>query len=577
MKQNYDIRINPPKLSSDAIAKHQNFDALLEQFQRSQEPYEVEVNPPKLSSEAIHQHKNFAALLQQFEQTAATETPANTTVAKTTTISRSFLKYGIGALLAIAASVVVVMQLGRTDESGIPYRGEPLALQKPLPAINKSFANFSMDADKGDTLQHQSGSRIIVPASAFVDKKGAPVKGKVEVEYREFSDHVDMFLAGVPKQLDQHQNLQSLGMMEIQGYQDGEPVFIDENKTLQVEMPMEIPGSIATQDVHVYAFNGKTNDWEQKGNDVIEVLPIAVTEINPQPTKQPNRAELDKQIAAIERMHLLPTKPIQPGKHDPKKLPFELDITIEQFPELKNYKGILWEPAPGFEFKKEWEQKEWLNADVRRKHDNIYEVAFSDQTEEVRMDVVPVYINEAQRQKAMEIYNQDLATYEAAKKEQEDKIKLAVAKWEEQNAYAQTTTRDTVANPIAATKKIINRFSIDRFGLWNCGNPQQMNDAPSVRAEFVSADGNPLRIKQVFVSQPEQRLYFFAKTNADGSSDLKYNAGANPTVWAMTEDNQLLVSTELPEEKGSGYAFKLQAVPPAANESDVRRLLSYYN
>ena len=152
------------------------------------------------------------------------------------------VKYGTGAFIAVAASLLLVLMLKQMVASveGIAPTNqinELLALQAPISDFQKSFSNLTVqNAERGETLEYHSGSRIIVPASAFIDEKGLPVRGKVDIQYREFNDHVDMFLAGVPKELDKHQNLQSVAMMEIKGSQNGKPVFLSTDKTLDVEL-----------------------------------------------------------------------------------------------------------------------------------------------------------------------------------------------------------------------------------------------------------------------------------------------------------------------------------------------------
>lgn len=584
MEQRYDIRSNPPTLSREQIEKRKNFDALLSRLQQEpkEEPFDVQETPPPLSREAINKRKNFQALLAQYQ-----EQPATPSSAPPKGAVLRLVKYGLGGILAVAASVTVVLMIGKTQEADA-YRGEPLALTEPLPELpSKSFDTYSLDADKGDTLLHQSGSRLIVPATAFVDKKGKPVRGKVEVEYRELNDHVDMFVAGIPKQIDKHQNLQSIGMIQVQGYQNGQPVYIDPAKPLQVELPMEIPADIPTDAVKLYAFNAKTNEWEARGNDAVEVVAVQQPKTEqPQPntgTGDYQRA-LQQALARIENRYAKPTQPVEPGKHDPKKMPFDLDIRPEQFPELKNYAGILWEPAPGFEFDKRWAEKEWDNLDIRRKEGNVYSLAWSDAQETVRLEVVPVYKNEVQRQQALELYRKDLAAYEAALRERQTKIDGELAAWENDNAakYAQHL-QDTTAAPsglaASGTKKILNRFRIDRFGLWNCGNPQLLDERKEVGAAFVDAQGKPLSVQQVFVYNPKHRFYYFSPA----TDRLKYDEQTPSVVWVMTKDGRLFAAPSAPQKQDEGYRFSMEPVVAAKDENRLREYLNaapdkaYYN
>src|SRR5580765_7301581 len=67
----------------------------------------------------------------------------------------------------------------------------------PNPNVNIPYQDYSVDAVLGDTLFYATGSIIVVPASAFVDKAGNIIKGKVQLKYREFSNPLDFFVAGI--------------------------------------------------------------------------------------------------------------------------------------------------------------------------------------------------------------------------------------------------------------------------------------------------------------------------------------------------------------------------------------------
>ena len=193
--------------------------------------FDIKVNPPKLGSEDINKHKNFDALLEQFQQAGGTQGGKELPIP---TEGRFFVKYLVGGGLAVAASIALIFVF-RGMFNGGAENHTVLALHAPFKQAQKAFASFELDADKGDTIHHVSGSTIIVPAAAFVDKAGKPINGKVDIQYREFDDPVDLFLAGIPQKMED-QHLQTAGLMQIQGFQDGEPVFINKDRKLQMEL-----------------------------------------------------------------------------------------------------------------------------------------------------------------------------------------------------------------------------------------------------------------------------------------------------------------------------------------------------
>ncbi len=51
-----------------------------------------------------------------------------------------------------------------------------------------------MNAEEGGVLTFPSGTKLEIPANAFLDAQGNPVTGKVEIAYREFHDAGTIFI-----------------------------------------------------------------------------------------------------------------------------------------------------------------------------------------------------------------------------------------------------------------------------------------------------------------------------------------------------------------------------------------------
>ena len=92
--------------------------------------YNIKVNPPELTSEQIKKHQDFDTLFAKFEQQAspADETPIRAIESTATKTSPAWLvKYGTSALIAIAASVVLVFML---KEVAFSIRNRTIKLAK---------------------------------------------------------------------------------------------------------------------------------------------------------------------------------------------------------------------------------------------------------------------------------------------------------------------------------------------------------------------------------------------------------------------------------------------------------------
>ena len=545
MKNNYNIKVNPPELSSEQINKHQDFDALFAQFQEAAVP-PVEEQPVE-------------------------ETPVRPIESGTKKVSSWVIKYGVGAILTLAASVVVVFMLQQTftgTGNVIPTEQmeELLALQAPISNLEKPFEQLIVnEAEKGEVLNYHSGSKIIVPASAFVDETGAPVKGKVEIQYREFNDHVDMFLAGVPKELDKHQNLQSVGMMEIKGFQDGKPVYLNMDKTLEVELQGRAIASLPTDDLGVYAYGKQEDVWEYVAKDEVEVLA--------QSTSTPATDSVwDEEaiIAEVEQQlnNTKPIAPIEPGVPEHMQV-FDFDIKPEEFPELAQYNQNVELMVDNNKASDDVFLPEWETMDMIGLGNNKYQLTLTrkenGETITEKFEVYPVVpVTEESEQQ----YKEDMRRYNARLEQWNTDVATAVAE-KKASMSGGTMTTDWV--------DLVNRFSIHRFGLWNCGKTVDMKEELQIDASFVDENGLALAVDKLFITNQDKQLYYFTpKTNDATTASLKYDAAAQNIIWALTEENELLVAhIDDSNPSDENYTFQMKAAGVVESEDDIRNVLTF--
>lgn len=551
MKNNYNIKIDPPEISSEQIQKHQDFDALFAQFQEVETaPKEPAVDPKPAAPKAI------------------------------TKITPLLIKYGTGAVIAVAASILVVFMIRQSMMSvdgNLPTEqiNELLALNTPLSKdLSKPFDALVVEsAEKGETLSYHSGSKIVVPASAFVDEKGMPVEGKVEIQYREFNDHVDMFLAGVPKEMDKHQNLQSAGMMEIKGFQNGKPVYLSMDKTLEVELKGTVMDGISTGDLNVYVYSKQQDAWDYVVEDKVEVLAQQQLPEPTVPSTTEDRAKVEQEVRrTLARSK--PTQPIKPGVPNGMQ-EFDFDINVDQFPELAAYHQkvdlMVKESAISMAtFDTIWNSMKMVGlGNNKYRMELTYEGNEGDIVR--KFDVYPVVIA---TQEAERIYQERLEVYQ-----------LKLEQWE-QDVLAEVEERlNTVSDSLdwaAQTskkgwKEIINRFKIHRFGLWNCGKIIDLQDSPIIAANFVDANGQNIVVDQLFITNKNKQLYYFAPNNEQNPRlNVKYEAAVENKIWALTKEDELLVATiEASTPLKDQMTFEMEVVGIVDSEEAVRTALTF--
>jgi hypothetical protein len=538
--------------------------------------YNIKINPPELSSEQINQHQDFDALLASFEQVSGASKESNTASTATTTMKvvktrrRRYIA-GIIATLAAASLVFVIfkdsLMPAPTYVPPLAQVNEVLTLQSPMPNLVPPPETKTVQAETGETLTYSSGSKVKIPAAAFVDKTGQPVKGAVEITYREFNDPVDMFLAGIPKELNKHQDLRSTGMMEIKGFQNGEPVYLNRNKTLDIELQGKMAPDMKSDDLGVYVYSSQEDAWNYQAKDRVEILNNTT---NNNTTINANNFTLESpELAAIiaqlqqEKQASKPMPPIKPGvPNDMQVFDFELDL--ENAPELKQYDQKIDFMASAEVFTPATFDTIWSDMALTKGTDGHYILTLEYENEQGEIT-----------QKVAKVEPVVVATQEAKAKFEVEQAKYqqALADWEtEIVALAQEQiTKEVLVN-------IINRFEIQRFGLWNCGTPVEWKETETVPTQFVDLEGTPIELQEVFVAAQDQQFYYSAPSNQSRSNvPLPSDEQLKQKIWAMTAQGDLLVAevsstTAVSDPNKSILSMKPVAVPASA--ADLRTLLT---
>ncbi len=132
-------------------------------------------------------------------------------------------------------------------------------------AIAEKVVTFS--ASEPQKVDYPSGTIIDIPENAFVDKDGNRVVGEVKLSYIEYRDPVDFILGNIP--MDHQQDgenfvFNSGGMFKIRATHQGEEVFLDKDKNINLDFPLteDLP------DLNFYVFDETTNKWVEKERNI---------------------------------------------------------------------------------------------------------------------------------------------------------------------------------------------------------------------------------------------------------------------------------------------------------------------
>lgn len=277
--------------------------------------------------------------------------------------------YQMTSRLGKAAAIVVFIVF-----SGLAYlistnntKLEEQAVKSPFKNqnIQKSFEKWQIDVSEAKTVYLPSGSKINIPAYSFVDEIGNPIRGKVDVSYRELQNTSDLIASGYPMILN-NQALESGGTFEIRGKQNGKPVYIAHDKKIEINLAskhggknlhnyfLEIPKVEAVAQSSILASVALADNPEPKWEDIGKsaLSKRAYKGFTLRKLKEQYDKEIDSLAKLIDKTEEEWTREIteqeisfkEPNNHQ-SNINFSLNLNIEEYYELIRYKDKVWQYA----------------------------------------------------------------------------------------------------------------------------------------------------------------------------------------------------------------------------------------
>ncbi|MCX6293927.1 MAG: hypothetical protein NT127_06505 [Sphingobacteriales bacterium] len=189
-------------------------------------------------------------------------------------------------------------------------------INPPIKNVNVPFSEIVFNADSAINIEKENGTLISIPAHAFTNLQGKAVTGNVSFKYRTFDNAIDIFKSGIPMSTNQERNafLQSAGMIELNAYQDGNPLTLKSEKYIDVELA----SFKKTDGYELYYLNDSAN-WNVSNNF--------------------NNIENDRKKLKIKNL----IAPISPNPEDSiQDLVFEMVANLEDAPYLKSFENLKW-------------------------------------------------------------------------------------------------------------------------------------------------------------------------------------------------------------------------------------------
>ncbi|MFN8394264.1 MAG: hypothetical protein U0176_06255 [Bacteroidia bacterium] len=372
------------------------------------------------------------------------------------------------------------------------YEESPV-VKPPIAGVNVPYNSFSVNASQGGTWTSPSGSTIKVPAGIFVDAQGNPVKGKVDIRYREFHDAADIILSGITMKYNEKgakEDFQTAGMMEILGSQGEAPVYIAKGKEISVRMASFAKGD----DYNLYFLDPQTG-WKDIGKPSYEV-------------SKDGAGDIGKALGLSK-----PEPPVKGVKDVEVDGEVAFDVNFDEFSELSPYKDVRWVAEDKAAYAKlenrimshVWDDVKIEEVDAQKLR---YKMTLSRDGKHHTSVMVNPILEGADYEKGMTAYREKLEAYNKMVKERGEDRKRQ-----------------------ATQVEVYRTFTINGFGIFNCDRFYGNRNTVVYKTDFVFP-------KNTYVNSNTSVIFHIT---GDTRAVLTIPAGTESIKFSPTEENYLVV------------------------------------
>ncbi len=564
----------------------------------------ININRPEISPEEISKRKDFDTVLKH--HTGAT---------------KPFFKKPLflSSVTFVAAAIITSVVLLTKNSNPIVENEQPTkkidsialltfykneeakpCINPPLKEVNVKYTIYKVVAEKGATLDFKTGSKLTFPANAFVDENGNPLKGEVELRYREFHDAVDFFVSGIPMTYDSagiKYQFESAGMIEILAYKEGKKVDMAKDKSINVEMASDYKGT----EYNLYKLDTLHNNWSCLGkdkvvsnsaanfskNDTVKIVKLEETPVfkKIETKKEVVKKEKETAIAALPKPISEPRKPVQAKK---EKHTFDIAVDPNEFPELAVYKGVWFEVGDeNKDFSPSSYDIIWDDAALKEgtKKGENYLLTLSKGLKNLKLIVYPVFEGKSY-ETAKKEYDKKFDKYNAviekrkteekrieeeyqakmvALKKQQDELK---EKWKQEEAN-RFKTMDT-------QEKVRRMFAINSFGVFNSDCGKSYPQGVLCTANLVDSKNENLMCYDIYlVDKARNALFSFYKNPV---TQFSFNPQSSNMLWTV-EDGILywLKPEQFKDIKDNSAIANLKMNKVDEKFTTVEDLKAYFN
>lgn len=496
--------------------------------------------------EEINSHKDFGELIKSFKKQSIEKARSDVSFLKNKKITYTAIIAGATILCTVTYFSVFknnkAKQTTYDKITTIPFqtntknsKSKKAFIAPPISKLNVPYQKFKLKNDQGATLVTQSNSKIKIPKNAFIDKKGETIIGDVEIQFREFHDQADIIASGIPMKYDSagiQSHLESAGMIDIKGFQNNEPIFINPKKEITVELQssqsadkfnMYALDTVAQNWIYLHRDNSLMGQLEKKGvkrtfsqvdsvmneNVITKKLRKQIDEIPPKIDIE--KATYSKKINQLPKS-IEPTKPAKAIEGRPK---FQLDVSAKEFPELATFKNMVFEVgSENKNYNSNLSEITWSSAEIsegtQRGKNYLLTLKLRDRVEKL---IVYPALTGKDYDEAIKVYDTKYSEYKnvlAKRLAEEKRLKLEFEKKQAEYIAQQKKLNDDLVkerikirqeqekelanqfNSIGNNQKVVRIFQISNFGIYNSDCPNSLPIGETLNPIYLVNQNTPL-------------------------------------------------------------------------------------
>lgn len=381
-----------------------------------------------------------------------------------------------------------VTQLSSTKTESTSYK-------KPIEDLDIPYQYFEVDPNVDNVIVTTSGTKIHVPKNAFLDEDGNPITSKVKLEYREFRNPLDFYIAGIPMELNENGEdkvFVSGGMFEINATNTkNTSVFVNPDNKIEVDLL----STSKSKDFNVYDLDKETNQWIAKGKDLVTV------------------SRKEDEINALN----IPHRP-----QIAKPYSFSIKDDTGEYPEISEYENVKFTPINQEKCKISHAQEMKV---IPRKH-GLFEIVSILKFGNLRKENSCLCYLSFEEGKD---YSEALKTYQKKYGAQIAKRDKIIKLWEKYEF-------DLMKNKILKSdlnEKITRTLEVNQFGFVNLDYPSSYPKGVELPAVFADINGNKLILNNiVLIEKGTNAIYRYKDV-------IKFNPNKDNILCGITSDNKL--------------------------------------